>query len=568
MAKTILIKRGTVANLPDLQEGEPGWAKDTKQLYVGDGEGAPVKVSSSLSDLGLDADLATFALPADTTISAFGATLVDDANAAAVLATLSLDADLATFALPANTTISAFGATLVDDATKIAAKATLGIPVTYVDDYASIAEAVTAATTGGILQFGPSTKTITAEVTINKALTIQGCGITSQITQSTGGKCHFLVTASNVTIRDLYFYGPQYAASAAEIGVKAYGANAGAMISKIKVENCYFKNLGYGGVYLEFVKHFIVNNNVIENVHYTGIAAICCTDGDVSGNIIDNIPSSVGLGWNAYGVILTRNPVDSLATSPRAARITCCRNNIKNIPTWDALNTHAGSELLFADNLIYNCYRGVNATDCPGTDTTTMYACYNVKIIGNHMESGAGDGSHDIGICLNGSLDDVDTVLDYAEQCSIIGNTVIGYGAEDTSQSGGIFASATKGVVVNDNNVRSCSPNGIVFYGCNQNAVCAGNSVMDIWCSTTAVGTAIAVNVITENNTFIISDLMASELSSGGGTYKLNSSGTGFGVKVENADGNGGKLGLVYGNVDALLSDAGSKIAKNLNTVT
>jgi hypothetical protein len=40
--------------------------------------------------LGLDADLATFSLPANTTISAFGATLVDDANAAAVLATLGL----------------------------------------------------------------------------------------------------------------------------------------------------------------------------------------------------------------------------------------------------------------------------------------------------------------------------------------------------------------------------------------------------------------------------------------------------------------------------------------------
>lgn len=88
-----------------------------------------------LSALSLDADLATFALPASTTISAYGATLVDDADASTArttlglgnAATLTVDADLATFALPASTTISAFGATIVDDANAAATIATLGL---------------------------------------------------------------------------------------------------------------------------------------------------------------------------------------------------------------------------------------------------------------------------------------------------------------------------------------------------------------------------------------------------------------------------------------------------------
>jgi hypothetical protein len=84
-------------------------------------------ITNLVSDLAgkqpLDADLTTLA----ANITAFGHSLVDDVNAAAAIATLGLDADLATFALPAATTISAFGATLVDDADQSAARTTLGL---------------------------------------------------------------------------------------------------------------------------------------------------------------------------------------------------------------------------------------------------------------------------------------------------------------------------------------------------------------------------------------------------------------------------------------------------------
>lgn len=66
-------------------------------------------------------------VPNNTTISAFGATIVDDADAAAVLSTLGLDADLATLSLPASTTISSFAKTLLDDTSAAAARLTLGV---------------------------------------------------------------------------------------------------------------------------------------------------------------------------------------------------------------------------------------------------------------------------------------------------------------------------------------------------------------------------------------------------------------------------------------------------------
>ena len=86
----------------------------------------------------LDTDITTLSIPANTTISAFGATLVDDANAAAAIATLGLDADIATLSVPASTTISAFGATLVDDADASAARATLGVDAARTDNSTNV----------------------------------------------------------------------------------------------------------------------------------------------------------------------------------------------------------------------------------------------------------------------------------------------------------------------------------------------------------------------------------------------------------------------------------------------
>ncbi len=108
--------------------------------------------TQALVSLGLDADLPTFSVPASTTISAFGATIVDDANAAAVLATLGLDADIATLNLPASTTITAFAQTFLDDANQAAVQATLGlVPGTNVQGYDATLAAWAAYNTNGIL---------------------------------------------------------------------------------------------------------------------------------------------------------------------------------------------------------------------------------------------------------------------------------------------------------------------------------------------------------------------------------------------------------------------------------
>lgn len=80
--------------------------------------------------------------------TATGRNLIDDTSTTAQIATLGLDADIATFALPANTTISAYGATLVDDVDASTARATLGLG--SISTQASNSVSITGGTITGI----------------------------------------------------------------------------------------------------------------------------------------------------------------------------------------------------------------------------------------------------------------------------------------------------------------------------------------------------------------------------------------------------------------------------------
>jgi len=134
MANTIRIKRSVLAPAPSsLAQGELGYVEQggagTGILYIGvAGPGIEVIGGQSYIDSlnNYDADLETFALPANTTISAFGATIVDDADADAVLTTLGVDTDITTLSLPASTTITAFAQTFLDDADGPAVRTTIG----------------------------------------------------------------------------------------------------------------------------------------------------------------------------------------------------------------------------------------------------------------------------------------------------------------------------------------------------------------------------------------------------------------------------------------------------------
>lgn len=158
-----------------LDDGSTSAMRTTLGLAIGtdvqayDAELAALAGLTSAADKGIQFTGAGTAATFDLTTA--GKALLDDANAAAQIATLGLDADIATFALPASTTISAFGASLIDDSAASNARTTLGLVIgTDVQAYHATLASVAGGTytgddsitTVGTLSAGDATAVVSA----------------------------------------------------------------------------------------------------------------------------------------------------------------------------------------------------------------------------------------------------------------------------------------------------------------------------------------------------------------------------------------------------------------------
>lgn len=113
-----------------LETGTIVYLTDTKQLAVHDGSTAGGTVFAQTDEN------FTTALKSKLDGIETGADVTDTANvkAAGALMDSEVDADIKTLSVPANTTISAFGATVIDDANAAAARTTLGVDAAGTDN--------------------------------------------------------------------------------------------------------------------------------------------------------------------------------------------------------------------------------------------------------------------------------------------------------------------------------------------------------------------------------------------------------------------------------------------------
>lgn len=300
----------------------------------------------------------------------------------------------------------------------------------------TLQERINAASPGATLNLG--SELFTAAATVNKALTINGGILT--VGAATAA---LTVSASDVTINGMTITGAQ----SHNLITTEYGVKVSTAISDLTVTNCTISNFGFGGIWTDRVTSGLsLTYNTITDIFYAGIMVLSCGGGDVSHNTIKRI----GVGWttggsgggfdvnNAYGIALSASNTPTIRTS----NVTVTYNDIEDVPTWHALDTHSGADITFANNTIRRTSRPIfltnagyeplrcaitnNRIESPGTITfnlvaITLYDTNTCSVTGNQISSAYPDQNQY-------SLPGDDRVYDYALASTgliVSGNTLI-----------------------------------------------------------------------------------------------------------------------------------------------
>src|SRR5262249_55922111 len=128
-----------------------------------------------------------------------------------------------------------------------------------------------------------------------------------------------------------------------------------------------------------------IKNCDIEDAAYAGILIMSGIGGSIADNTIRRIgyttdPNGAN-GNKAYGIPLSPNATDDFTANPRSWGITLDGNLVEDVPLWHCLDTHAGSQLTFNNNIVRRCPRAVFITG-----DSLGYHPENIAITGNHLE--------------------------------------------------------------------------------------------------------------------------------------------------------------------------------------
>lgn len=256
------------------------------------------------------------------------------------------------------------------------------------------------------------------------------------------------------------------------IGISIVGDDADTYKADMVIRDCYIHDMGFYGIYNEFVEDLKIINTRLINIGYGGymglsvknVHATHCWVKDVTGN-----------GTNAYGFAFTReaNTSDTV-TYPWSRDCSVMYSKIEDITVWNALNTHAGIGINFSHNTIINCKDGIRFGGTTGDAGAAFGAPHRCVAHGNAIY-GIGTGN---GINCNG------TTATQGTANVIVGNTIYQGGIDDDNNNGGIYVAYTDDTVVSGNAIYQPYSNGIVYYTSNYGFSCTGNTIVDVQTTT------------------------------------------------------------------------------------
>lgn len=210
-----------------------------------------------------------------------------------------------------------------------------------------------------------NTYNIDSTILIENSVSISGRG--SLHFKNNVGEC-FHIVKSGVSVTGLQIYVDNIESTI----VHALG-NKNTPLNDINITSC----LLYGGKYsivFDFCDNSCISNCIIKNVDYTGIGLYSTRFIQVENNVI----SDINLSHNydvSYGVTATYHYGDKKSTD-----IIISNNVVSNNPYWEGLGTHGGERIIFSNNTIENCWRGVSAV---GDNHRDIMLCNEIVIEGN-----------------------------------------------------------------------------------------------------------------------------------------------------------------------------------------
>ncbi len=347
------------------------------------------------------------------------------------------------------------------------------------DDTVSLQKAMDkASSNGGALWIPVGNYKISDNIDVDQgSVQIFGSGTDSVITQTVDGKGIFNVTSADVLIRDLSLVGTGSGSySASSRAVYAHGADSSNYIADIICQNLYCLAWKDSGIYLQFVKQFLVEACNVQQIAGHGIICMSCLEGEIVNNHIEDMTCQLTAS-NGYGIILTRT-TGAVATYPTTKRVYIAGNTIRDCP-WEGIDTHSGESLQIIGNKVFDCEYGIIVTiSSDGEGAPTYYPATDVQVAHNLI-----DAENIVGTARSG-IEFASTATTVSQTGSIIGNTIKGHGngfvsPAGESYGGAIVAYRTRNLLIEGNRIQNASSSGIDLVRDNLNFICSGNSIDD-----------------------------------------------------------------------------------------
>ena len=387
--------------------------------------------------------------------------------------------------------------------------------VTNAADYGAVGDGITNSTTalqsainnapaGGTVLIPAGLYIVGNSITINKPLTLLAYGAT--IATAVGGITVLRIISGDVAVLGLTVAGPGGSYVANSIGIAILGSSAAVPIRNVTLRDVGVRDVPFRGIYAEHVRGIVIDNAYVRSIVYSGIGFWSVAEGSITNCRIQSITNNGYPNNNAYGIELSRRETSNLSSEPRTSDILVSGNLVTDVPTWEGIDTHAGSRIRVIGNTILRCMHGIAMVGGNDGSGAPAFAPIDCVVAHNTIASGASDGSRSSGVQFTGALAS-GSAAEYATG-AVIGNTVLGHGNDvsGTAYHGAIRCHTSRGLVVQGNVVREPAVAGINMVTQNHGFVVANNITLETW---TNAHTATASIVIRDggNNGLVIGNV-------------------------------------------------------------